>query len=158
MDRLRPLPVGDEGSNSVGRNAEYCEEIYRRSKTTTFLTGLCSHKPTNSRQSQNRPLIVKIIAKNFELLNFLSDKHCNSGFSERSTNINNYGYALEYRTAEKIIKRNGMFLETTLEDDVTTVCVKMKATDNPSGVLKSMDETYFGNKFSSIGFVFGDVM
>ena len=103
-------------------------------------------------------LLVKIIAKNSELLNFLSDKHCNSGFSERSTNINNYGYALEYRTAEKIIKRNGMFLETTLEDDITTVCVKMKATDNPTGVLKSMDETYFGNKFSSIGFVFGDVM
>ena len=103
-------------------------------------------------------LILKIIAKNSKLLEFLSDEQCNTGFIDRSKNVDNHAHAFEYRIAEKIIKRNGMFLETEVEDDVTTVCVKIKATDNPSGVLRSMDEVYFGNKFSSINFVFGDVM
>ena len=38
MDRLRPLPVGEKGSNAVGKNTESCKEIYRRSKRTMFLT------------------------------------------------------------------------------------------------------------------------
>ncbi len=103
-------------------------------------------------------LSLKIIAKNSRLLEFLSDKQCDTGFSDRSKNVENHGYALEYRIAEKIIKRNGMFLETEFEDDITTVCIKMKATANSEGVLRSLDEVYFGNKFSSIGFIFGDVM
>ena len=103
-------------------------------------------------------LSIKIAAKNSRLLEFLSDKQCETGFGERSANVERHGYALEYRIAEKIVKRNGMLLETTLEDGVTTVCIKMRATDNPDGVLHSMDEIYLGNKFSSVNFIFGDVI
>jgi len=46
MDRLRPLPVGEKGSNAVGKNTESCKEIYRRSKRTMFLTENVSESTT----------------------------------------------------------------------------------------------------------------
>ena len=60
-DRTRPRPVDEEGSVAVGRNTESCEEIYRRSKrtmfltenvseSTMFLTGLCMHQRNGPRE------------------------------------------------------------------------------------------------------------
>ena len=53
LDRLRPRPVDDTGSNSVGRNAEHHKEIYRRSEATTFLTG---YVHSIFLKARNRPL------------------------------------------------------------------------------------------------------
>ena len=39
LDKARPRPVDETGSAIVGKNTEYCEEIYRRSKATMVLTG-----------------------------------------------------------------------------------------------------------------------
>ena len=151
--------IGD--TRYVNSNPAYFANCFLRLLKSVVM--LMPATPKNVRvtlsEDEDGFLAVKIIAKNSRLLDFLSDELCNSDRGYRQQNVDNIGYALEYRTAEKMAKRIGMFLETTVEDDVTTVCLKAKTTANAKGVLLStLDETYFGNKFSSVNFVFGDVL
>ena len=59
MDRARPLPVADEGRATVEKNTESCEEIYRRSKRTMFLTA----KPTTAPGGRKREEVFGTVVR-----------------------------------------------------------------------------------------------
>jgi len=148
------------GIRYVNANPYYFSMSFLRLLKSVVM--LMSERPKNVRiildEDEEGCLLLKIIAKNTRLLHFLSDEQCSKGFIYRGQNIDNLSYAYAYKIAETIIRRNNMFLSADREGDTTTVCMKIPATENPSGVLRSIKEPYLGNKFSTVNLVFGDVM
>lgn len=148
------------GIRYVNANPHYFSMSFLRLLKAVVM--LMDSKPKNVRvmldEDADGCLLLKIIANGTRLLHFLSDEQCSKGFVYRGQNIDNFSYAYAYKIAETIIRRNNMFLSTELDGSTTTVCVKIPATEDPKGVLRSMKECYLGNKFSTINLVFGDMM
>ena len=123
---------------------------------------LMPEKPRNVRvtlsEEKNGVLSLSIAAKKTNLLDFISDEQTKSTYADRGQNLANHAYAFEYRMAEKIMNRVNITLETELVDGVTIATMKTKGTSDPKGSLKTLEEFYFGNDYSKINLVFGDVL
>lgn len=103
-------------------------------------------------------LKLKISVNGTKLVRFLNGEHLDESNEIEKPTIKELSHLFEYRVAEKMMRRNNMFIAAEQTDDLTTVCITIPATDDPRGVLRSMRETYLGNNFSAINTVFGDMM
>lgn len=163
---LTALGVNLKFSNNV-QGARYINS-HPTSFSMSFLRLLKSivmlmpERPRNVRvtlsEDENGVLLLSIAAKKTNLLNFTSDEQTKSTYSERGQNLANHAYAFEYRMAEMIMNRVNISLETELVDGVTTATMKTQGTSDPSGALKAPEEFYFGNDYSKINLIFGDVV
>ena len=123
---------------------------------------LMPEKPRNVRvtlsEDEHGVLSLSIAAKKTNLLDFISDEQTRSTHADRGQNLSNHAYAFEYRMAEKIMNRVNITLETELVDGVTIATMKTRGTSDPKGALRTPEEYYFGNDYSKINLVFGDVV
>lgn len=161
---------------ALGVNLQFSNNIpstrYINSHPTSFsmsflrllksMVMLMPEKPRNVRitlsEDENGTLSLSIAAKKTNLLDFISDEQTKSTYAERGKNLANHSYAFEYKMAEKIMNRVNWELKTELVDGVTIATMKTQGTSNPKGALMTPEEFYFGNDYSKINLVFGDVV
>ena len=102
-------------------------------------------------------LKLKISADGTKLVQFLNAEYLENEEMQKPT-LKERSYLFEYKIAQKMVRRNNMFIDIEQADNLTTVCMTIPATDDPRGVLRSMRETYLGNNFSTINLIFGDMV
>ncbi len=111
-----------------------------------------------SLSEEGQDLKLKISANGTKLVRFLNAEYLNQSAEIKKTTLEELSHVFEYKIAEKMVRRNNMFIDVEQTDNLTTVCMTIPATDDPRGVLRSMRETYLGNNFSTINVVFGNVI
>ena len=111
-----------------------------------------------SLSEEGENLKLKISANGTRLVELLNAEYLNQPDGTKKPALKDITHVFEYRIAQKMVKRNNMFIDVEETDNLTTVCMTIPATDNPRGVLRSVRETYLGNNFSTINVVFGDTI
>lgn len=111
-----------------------------------------------SLSEENTDLKVRVSVENTKLMQLLNAEYLSQPSTVQKPALNELSHVFEYRVAEKMVKRNNMFIDLQKADNVTTICMTIPATDDPRGVLRSAHETYIGNNFSTINLVFGNII
>ncbi len=111
-----------------------------------------------SLSAEGENLKLKISAQDTKLVQILNAEHLDPSVESKKPTDKELSYAFEYKIAEKMVRRNNMFIDVEQSGNLTTVCMTIPATEDPRGLLRSMRETYLGNNFSTINVVFGDTI
>lgn len=148
-----------DGERYATANPEnFATSILKLLKAIVMLSGNDRNIRVTVSEKENE-LLVKIVGKNNRLLEYISKGQYDRKFSEKAADADNLVHAFSYTTAELMIRRNNMTLDSNrCKDDTVSLCVRIPSTKDSVGALKSEREAYMGNRFSTINLVFGDVL